>query len=167
HSRPPFLVQPPRSCDQINAFQSLCAADSAAPQRPPISACEDEDGRPSHQVIRFQVMPPASAHSSTCAVTLTTSASTSPEEMVLATAVPMKAPIRFMVAARITAWPGDSTLVATTVAIELAVSWNPLMNSKTRAVTTTTRVRASIASIGRGLAVLQRDFVGHHPGLAT
>src|SRR5690606_290739 len=89
------------------------------------------------------------------------------EEIVLATAVPMKAPIRFMVAARITAWPGDSTLVATTVAIELAVSWKPLMNSKTSAVATTTRVRASMASIGRGLAVLQRDFVGDHASLAA
>src|SRR5690606_36548841 len=167
HSRPPFLVQLPRSCDQISEFQSLCAAESAAPHRPPISACEDEDGRPSHQVIRFQVMPPASAHSSTCAVTFTTSVSTSPEAMVLATAVPMKAPMRFMVAASITACPGDSTLVATTVAIEFAVSWKPLMNSNTRSANTTTRVRASIASIRRGIAVLQRDFVGDHAGLAA
>ena len=147
HSRPLFWVQLPRSCDQISAFQSLCAAASAAPHRPPISACEDDDGRPSHQVIRFQVMPPPSAHSSTWAVTFTTSVSTSPEEIVFATAVPAKAPIRFMLAARITALPGDSTLVATTVAIELAVSWNPLMYSKTSAVMTTTMTSVSIAAI--------------------
>src|SRR5690606_25180981 len=164
HSRPPFLVQLPTSCDQISAFQSLCAAARAAPHRPPINACEDEDGRPSHQVIRFQVMPPPSAHSSTCEVTFTTSVSTSPEEMVLATAVPMNAPIRFMVAARITAWPGDSTLVATTVAMELAVSWKPLMNSNTSAASTTTSTRVSI---GPASAVLQRDFVGNHAGLAA
>ena len=56
----------------------------------------------------------------------------------------MNAPIRFVLAARITAWPGDSTLVATTVAIELAVSWKPLMNSNTSAVSTTTSTRVSI-----------------------
>src|SRR5690606_17974886 len=166
-SRPPFLVQLPISCDQISALQSLCAAASAAPHSPPISACEDDDGRPSHQVIRFQVMPPPSAHSRTCEVTFTTSVSTRPEEMVLATAVPMNAPIRFMVAARITAWPGESTFVATTVAMELAVSWKPLMNSNTRAASTTTRTRASIESMRQGLAVLQRDFIGDHAGLAA
>src|SRR5690606_2859523 len=95
------------------------------------------------------------------------SVSTRPEEMVLATAVPMNAPIRFMVAARITAWPGDSTLVATTVAMELAVSWKPLMNSNTRAASTTTRTRASIESMRQDLAVLQPDFVGDHAGLAA
>src|SRR5690606_11723166 len=164
HNRPPLRLQLPRSWDQISAFQSLCAAASAAPHRPPIRACEDEDGRPSHQVIRFQLMPPSSAHSSTCEVTFTTSVSTSPEAMVLATAVPMNAPIRFIVAASITAEPGDSTLVATTVAIELAVSWKPLMNSNTSAASTTTSTRVSI---GPASAVLQRDFVGNHAGLAA
>src|SRR5690606_40137327 len=129
-----------------------------------IRACEDEDGRPSHQVIRFQLMPPSSAHNSTCAVTLTTSVSTNPEAMVFATAVPMNAPIRFIVAARITAEPGDSTLVATTVAVDLAVSWKPLMNSNTSAASTTTSTRVSI---GPASAVLQRDFVGDHAGLAA
>ena len=55
-------------------------------------------------------------------VTLTTWESISPEEIVFATAVPQSAPIRFVAAASSTAWPGLSTLVATTVAIELAVS---------------------------------------------
>src|ERR1044071_675452 len=49
HTRPLLWVQPPRSCDQTSAFQSKCEADSAAPHRPPISACEDEDGSPNHQ----------------------------------------------------------------------------------------------------------------------
>ena len=31
---------------------------SAAPTRPPISACEDDDGRPKYQVVRFQVIAP-------------------------------------------------------------------------------------------------------------
>jgi hypothetical protein len=46
---------------------------------------------------------------------------------VTATAVPHNAPRRFVVAASSTAWPGVITLVATTVAMELAVSWKPLM----------------------------------------
>jgi hypothetical protein len=54
--------------------------------------------------------------------TATTLVSTSPDEIVLATAVPASAPSRFMLAAMITAWPGESTFVATTVAIEFAVS---------------------------------------------
>ena len=44
------------------------------------------------------------------------------EAIVVATAVPMKAPPRLVTAASMTAWRGDNTLVATTVAMELAVS---------------------------------------------
>ena len=143
-----FEIQPASpACDQISAFQSLCAAASAAPHNPPISACEDEDGRPSHQVIRFQVMPPASAQISTCEVTVTTAVSIRPLAMVLATAVPQNAPIRFIEAASITACPGESTLVATTVAMELAVSWNPLMNSNTSANRITSSNRVSIVRL--------------------
>src|SRR5690606_6185648 len=109
--------------------QLLDVAASAAPISPPISACEDDDGSPNHQVIRFQVMPPSSAHRISCEPTSTTPASIRPDAMVLATAVPASAPIRFMPAARPTACIGDSTLVATTVAIEFAVSWKPLMYS--------------------------------------
>src|SRR4249919_1371748 len=154
HNRPLLSLHLPTLCDQISACQLLCAAASAAPQRPPISACEDDDGSPRHQVNRFQTMPPPSAHSSTCEVTLTTLVSIRPEAIVLATAVPMNAPIRFMLAASITAWPGDNTLVATTVAIEFAVSWKPLMNSKTSAASTTTSTRVSIAAAS---AVLFHD----------
>src|SRR5690606_12585444 len=111
------------------APQSLWVAASAAPIRPPISACEDEDGRPNHHVIRFQVMPPSNAHRSSCERTLTTLGSIRPEAMVLATAVPASAPTRFIDAASLTACIGESTLVATTVAIEFAVSWKPLMYS--------------------------------------
>src|SRR5690606_3787088 len=135
HSRPLLVAQsPPPACDQIRASQLLWAAASAAPQSAPIKACDDEDGRPRHHVIKFQMIAPDSAAMSTWDVTLTTCVSTSPEAMVLATAVPMNAPIRFVVAARMIACPGVSTLVATTVAIEFAVSWKPLMNSKTSAV---------------------------------
>src|SRR6478735_5040897 len=108
HSRPLLSVHLSPVCDQISACQLLWAAASADPHKPPMSACDEDEGRPSHQVIRFQVMPPPSAHRITCEVTLTTSVSIRPEAMVLATAVPQNAPTRFMLAARITAWPGDS-----------------------------------------------------------
>jgi len=137
-------VQPPRCCDQISASQLLCAAESAAPHRPPIRACDDDDGRPSHQVIRFQVIAPISALSITGIDGSTTPVLMMPVAIVAATAVPVSAPIRLVTAARITACPGDSTLVATEAAIELAVSWKPLMNSNSSAVATTTRTSVSI-----------------------
>src|SRR6478736_5052037 len=84
-SRPLLVVQSPSpSFDQINAPQLLCAADSAAPHRPPISACDDDDGRPRHHVIRFQAIAPSSAQISTCEVTITTLVSIRPEEIVFA-----------------------------------------------------------------------------------
>ena len=54
--------------------------------------------------------------------------STMPEPTVLATAVPnTNAATKLKNAAQITACPGDSTRVDTTVAMELAASWKPLM----------------------------------------
>ena len=51
-----------------------------------------------------------------------------PEPTVFATAVPkIAAAAKLKNAAHSTAWPGDSTRVDTTVAIELAASWKPLM----------------------------------------
>ena len=61
--------------------------------------------------------------------------------MVLATAVPHSAPSRLVIAASTTACRGVSTLVETTVAIELAVSWKPLMYSKTNATRRTVRMK--------------------------
>src|SRR4051794_34487776 len=49
---------------------------------------------------------------------------------VVATAVPDSAPTKFSTPAISTARPGESTRVATTVAMALAVSWKPLMKSK-------------------------------------
>src|SRR5690606_26042781 len=110
------------------------------------------------------MMPPTSAHRINWAPTSTTPMSISPDAMVLATAVPTSAPTRFMLAASATAWAGDSTLVATTVAIELAVSWNPLMYSNTSATITTVMTRVNI----RGASgVLQDDVIRHHTGLAA
>src|SRR5690606_31384947 len=53
HSTPALFHTGSAGCDQMIAAKSLLAAASAAPTRPPISACDEEDGRPSHQVIRF------------------------------------------------------------------------------------------------------------------
>src|SRR5690606_25478132 len=100
-----------------------------------------------------------------CAPTSTTPTSIRPDAIVLATAVPASAPTRFMPAASPTACNGDSTLVATTVAMELAVSWNPLMYSKTSAVMITTMTSVSIAAAP--LRVLQHDLVGHPPRLSA
>ena len=69
-------------------------------------------------------------------------ASTKPEAMVVATATPKNAPTRLVAAARMTACPGVNTLVATTVAMELAVSWKPLMYSNTSATQMTVKIRS-------------------------
>jgi len=54
--------------------------------------------------------------------------STIPDPTVLATAVPKpNAAAKLKNAAQMTALPGDSTRVETTVAMELAASWKPLM----------------------------------------
>src|SRR5439155_24638130 len=55
-----------------------------------------------------------------------------PLPTVVATAVPESAPTKFSTPAMSTARPGDRTRVATTVAMALAVSWKPMMKSKTR-----------------------------------
>src|SRR5690606_33632692 len=162
---PWLVVQFSAARDQISTSKSLPLADSAAPIRPPIRAWLEDDGRPNHQVIRFQMMPPESAQMITCELTTSTSASIRPEEMVLATAVPQRAPIRFMLAASATACIGVSTLVATTVAMELAVSWKPLMYSNTRATSTTTSTSNRAVVMGSG--VLQDDVVDHVAGVAA
>src|SRR5687767_10774091 len=73
HNRPLLVLQPPSPAfDQISAAQLLWAADKAAPHRPPMSACEDDEGSPRHQVIRFHTIAPSSAQIRTCEVTCTT-----------------------------------------------------------------------------------------------
>jgi hypothetical protein len=59
---------------------------------------------------------------------VTTLTSIMPDPTVFATAVPnVNAAMKLKNAAQRTALPGDSTRVDTTVAIEFAASWNPLM----------------------------------------
>src|ERR671931_2489314 len=124
---------------------------SAAPTRPPISACDELDGRPNHQVRRFQAMAPASAASSVCCVARF--ASMSPFATFFATAVVTNAPARLATAAISTAIRGVTARVPTDVAIALAVSWKPFVKSKPSAITTTTTSRTSFTA----LAVFYQD----------
>src|SRR6185503_6184807 len=105
---------------QTIAWRSPCAVARAAPQRPPISAWLELLGRPIYHVTRFQMIPPARAQATV--VGLINEVSTRPEPIVLATAVPIKAPTRFQKAERRIACVVVSALVATLVAIALAVS---------------------------------------------
>jgi hypothetical protein len=63
--------------------------------------------------------------------------SKNPLEMVLATSVERKAPIRLRTAASRTAVRGFSAPVATGPAMAFALSWKPLVKSKMRATTMT------------------------------
>ncbi len=77
-------------------------------------------------MIRSQTIAPISPAKITAKVTI--EMSTSPEPTVLATAVPnVNAAMKLKNAAQMTALPGVRTRVETTVAIEFAASWKPLM----------------------------------------
>src|SRR5712691_5839988 len=95
-------------------------------------AWDDEEGRPYHQVIRFQTIAPI--RPARMSIGVTTDGSTTPFPIVLATWTPKtKKAMKVKDAAQITAARGESTRVLTMVAIELAASWKPLMKSKPRA----------------------------------
>jgi len=67
----------------------------------------------------------------------------------VAMAVPKtRGPIRLKKAAIVTAFKGERTFVATTVAIAFAESWNPFMKSKNKAriIVTITNVSKNINS---------------------
>src|SRR4029450_9753710 len=93
------------------------------------------EGRPRYQVIRFQVIAPTSPASTTSSVIA--SASTIPFAIVAATSIETNAPRKFRIDAEITAARGESALVETLVAIELAVSWKPFVKSKKSGTTMT------------------------------
>ena len=88
-------------------------------------------GRPNRVASNTQaaaaLTPPATTNR------VTDSGSTTPLPTALATAVPDRAPTKFIPAAMITAETGDITLVETTVAMALAESLKPLAKSKIRA----------------------------------
>ena len=109
------------------------SAGSVAPMSPPASACEEDEGRPHHQVSRFQRMAP----SREAKITLSTievpcdfnrSKWMTPLPMVFATFTPPpNAAMKLKNAAQPTAIAGESTRVETTVAMEFAASWKPLL----------------------------------------
>ena len=120
-----------RVCTHLPGHSSalMPALAMAAPAYPPIRACEDDDGNPAYHVIRFQLMAPSRLARTT--VASTTPMSTSSFPIGLATAVPnTNTAMKLKQPAQTTAAVGDSTRVETTVAIEFAASWNPLLKSK-------------------------------------
>jgi hypothetical protein len=112
---------------RMPAHCTVFAEAMAAPTRPPMSACEDDDGSPNHQVMRFQTIAPISAASTTSSPLSPWGATMMPEPTVSATPVPRNAPTRFIDAAMSSAARGVSARVDTDVAIAFAASWNPLV----------------------------------------
>ena len=97
----------------------------AAPANPPRRACDEEVGSPHHQVSRSHTIAPTSPAPTMVSVA---TAGSIPLEMLDATRVSKtRKATKLKKAAQSTATRGDSTRVDTTVAIELAASWNPLM----------------------------------------
>ena len=121
------------------------AAAIVAPMTPPISACEELDGIPNSQVIRFQMMPPASPAATT--VSVTSAVFTRPLAMVAATARDRNAPTKLSAPEIATAVRGPSAPVAIDVAIALPVSWKPLVKSKASAVMTTSTSTVSFLTM--------------------
>ena len=119
-------------------------ATRVAPTRPPISACDELEGMPKYQVIRFQAMAPARAASTT--VCESVGSVTRPLPTVFATFWPAKAPSMLKAAAMSSATRGDSARVEIEQAMALAESWKPLVKSKARAtamMATSSSIRCS------------------------
>jgi hypothetical protein len=120
-----ILINPAKITELIPELET------AAPTRPPTRVCDELDGSPHHQVNRFHVIAATSAAAMT--VRFITSGLIIPFPMVVATLRGKTAnATKLKTDAKTTAEKGDNTFVETTVAIELAESWNPLMKSKTR-----------------------------------
>ena len=121
------------------------AATKAEPTTPPISACDDEEGRPKYHVARFQAIAPTRPAKTIEGVIR--SACTIPLAIVAATASDRKAPTKFSAAARPTATRGGIARVEIEVATALAVSWKPLVKSKASAVATTIQRTTSLTGV--------------------
>src|SRR6266700_4164192 len=97
------------------------------------------EGMPYRQVTRSQTM--AASRAATTRSWVASAGGTIPLPTVEATAVPVRAPTTLRT-------PAISTAVATEVAMALAVSWKPLMKSKTRAMAT---IRTSVRRAALGI----------------
>src|SRR3954465_875229 len=111
------------------------SATNAAPISPPISACDELDGRPAHHVAMFHAIAPTRPANTT--VVVIAPASTMPEPTVGAAFSEMNAPAKLRTADIAAAKRGDIARVETDVAIAFAVSWKPFVKSNASAVTTT------------------------------
>src|SRR3954464_5704065 len=121
--------------------------------RPPMRACDDDDGRPKYQVTRFHVIAPNSAANTTTMpeLLLSCSGSRMPLPTVFATSVDTSAPARLATAASPSATRGVRARVDTAVAMALAASWKPFVQSKASAIRTTAISPTSMADTGLGL----------------
>src|SRR5216684_6186430 len=109
----PVLITPGQTTAEIPALTQ------PAPNSPPTSACEDDDGMPRPQVIRFQTIAPVSAPNTTRGSTM--AASMMPVPSVCATCRPKnRKAMKLKNEAQATAYCGFSTRVETMVAIEFA-----------------------------------------------
>src|SRR5258706_3392074 len=106
-----------------------------------MSAWDEEDGSPHHHVRRFHVIAPTSAERIRVGSTIL--GSMIPLTIVCATFVSSaNAATKLKNAAQTTARFGVRTRVPTTVAMEFAASWKPLMKSNASATTRTKSVNA-------------------------
>src|SRR4051794_29823382 len=110
-------------------------AATAEPTTPPINACDELEGRPNHQVTRFQKIAPISPAKTTVGVIAP--ASTMPFATTAATESERNAPAKLRMAANVTATFGGTARVEIAVATTFAVSWNPLVKSNATAVAMT------------------------------
>src|SRR4051794_2360911 len=98
----------------------------AAPTRPPMSACEDDDGKPKYHVMRFHTIAPTTAANTTTRPSLVRGASMM-LPTVSATFVETSEPNKLNTAASNKAVRGVSARVDTDVAMAFAASWKPLV----------------------------------------
>ena len=117
---------------RITVQCTVAPATTPTPVSAPIRACEEDEGRPFHHVMRFQTIAPITAASTMtrpCRAGIPDSAvrSTMPDPMVLATSTPSSAPRRLNAAAMTSATLGVSARVETEVAMAFAASWKPLV----------------------------------------
>ena len=97
----------------------------AAPANPPIKVCDDDDGIPSHQVAKFQIMAATIPEKMTgsvmyCSITALETVLAIPNSPITYFAI--KKATKLKNAAQSTALKGVSTFVDTIVAMELAAS---------------------------------------------
>src|SRR5918999_6081923 len=132
----------------------------------PIKACEELEGSPARQVMRFQVMAPNSTAISIDIATPPSGATRLPT--VFATSawsncVVTIAPTRFSKADKPTARRGVNARVPIAVPMAFAVSWKPLVKSK-KSATAMVRARRSVWASG----ILGGDALQHvRHGLAA